>query len=355
MKNSFLILSICVCSALFFVQHASSQNINDLINPNTGLPIGVDEQVSIEQVPKIPKPGEVVSIRISAYSTNLNKAKITWTQDGTVILSQTGAVTNQVQAPQSGKTSKVTITILKEGGGTLVRTVTLSPADVDLMYEAETYAHPYFKGKRQFTSEASVTFIAVPNFVTPAGKKFADKDLVYTWKINGSVQQAISGYGRNTFSTKGQLIERPMQVTVEVSAINSTLIASQSINMRSIAPEIVVYENNPILGVVYEKAVTGGFLLERPQVDFEAIPYFFSGATKDSSNFAYSWAINGTRVTNKVPTENYLLLRNDENTEGRAFISATLAHTANLLQTTQTQFELEFKKVKNTTNEAVNF
>lgn len=344
---------------LFLSSNAYSQSIDwsGVIDSNTGLPIGVTEQISVEQIPKIPQPNENVSIRLTSYTTNLNKANITWTQDGKIILSQTGAVVNQIQAPSSGKTTKIIITIVKEKGGTLTKTITLSPADVDLIYEADTYAHPFFKGKKLFTSESFVNVIAVPNFIGSNGKQIPASNLVYSWKTNGTVQQAASGYGKNTFTVKGQLIERPVEVTVDVSAINSTLIATESITLKSTKPELVLYENNPLLGIMYDKAIFGNFLLERSQVDFEAIPYFFSGNTKNDSNILYKWAINGVKVTNKSQNENYLLLQNNNNEEGKAIISATIEHAQNLLQTTKVQLELNFKKVKNknTTNETVNF
>jgi hypothetical protein len=362
MNYRLIILTTFVCGTLFFTQYVFSQTINpsdtfdfsSLIDNNTGLPVGIEEQLSVEQIPKIPKPGEIVSIRINGYTTDLNKAKITWLQDGKVILSQMGAVTNQVEAPANGKSSTVIISIAKETGGVIAKTITLSPADVDLFYEAQTYVHPFFKGKRQFTSESVITFIAVPNFITPSGK-IRDTDLVYKWSINGSVIQSVSGYGRNTFTAQGQLIERPAQVTVEVSAVGSSLIASQTIGFRSTSPELIAYENNPILGVVYDKAIFGDFILERPQVDFEGIPYFFSAETKNSPNIKYTWSINSTQVTSKTPTENYLFLQNDKNIDGRASISATVEHVGNLLQTTSAQFGLNFKKVNNTPNEVFSF
>lgn len=362
MKYRLIILSTFVCSTLLCAQYVFSQTINptdtfdfsSLIDNDTGLPIGIEEQLSVEQIPRVPKPGEIVSIRLSGYTTNLNKAKISWIQDGKIILSQIGAVTNQVEAPSNGKTSTIVITIQKETGGIITKTITLSPADVDLFYEAGTYVHPFFKGKRQFTSESIITFIAVPNFITSSGK-IRDTDLVYKWSINGSVIQEVSGYGRNTFTTQGQLIERPAQVTVEVSAVGSNLLATQTIGFRSTSPEFIAYENNPILGVVYDKAILGDFMLERPQVDFEGVPYFFSTETKNSPNIIYKWNINGVEVTSKNSNENYLLLRNDKNIEGKAYVSATLEHVTNLLQTTSAQFGLNFKKVTNTSNEATSF
>jgi hypothetical protein len=363
MKYRFIILTTFACSTLFFAHYVFSQttspsstfDISSLIDKNTGLPVGIDEQLSIEQIPEVPKPGETVSIRINGYTTNLNKAKITWIQDGKVILSAMGAVVNQVQAPASGKSSTIVISIAKETGGVISKTITLNPADVDLFYEAHTYAHPFYKGKKQYTSESVITFIAVPNFVNSNGTKIPDTSLVYKWSINGSVIEGVSGYGRNTFTTKGQLIERPAQVTVEVSAVGSNLIATQTTNFKSTTPEIIAYENNPILGVVYDKAVLGDFLLERPQVDFEGIPYFFSTETKNSPSLKYTWSINGIVVTSKIPTENYLLLRNDKNTDGYASISVTVEHVENLLQNGTTQLGLNFKKVNNTSNEATSF
>lgn len=336
-------------------QIKNQQILQSLIDPNTGLPEGIEQQITIQQIPSIPKPGEAVSVKIVSYSTDLNKALITWTLDGKVIFTQIGATKLDFQAPASGKTSNLVITIRKETGGTLSKTITISPADVDLFFEAQTYAHPFYKGKKMYTSESIINFIAVPNFVNSNGTKISDSNLVYLWKINGVAQEGASGYGKNTFLTKGSLIERSNQVSVEVSAINSTLKASQSLNFKSISPEFVLYENNPILGIVYEKAIQGAFSLERPQVDFEGIPYFYSTDTKDSTLLDFGWTINGTKVSSKSPNENYMVLRNDQNAEGKAIIGTTLQHASNILQTTQSYLELNFKKIENEPNAEFNF
>jgi hypothetical protein len=365
MKYRYIIFSVFIVSIFVFVNLVSSQSaevsnnsqidLSSLFDSNTGLPAGVDEQISVDQTPRVPKPGEIVEIRVTSYMTNLNKAKLTWIQDGKVLLSQTGAVVNQVQAPASGKSSTVVITIQKETGGTISKTITLSPADVDLMYEAQTYSPPFYKGKRLFTSESVISFVAVPNFINTSGIQIPAENLVYTWSINGTVQQSISGYGRNTFITKGSLIERPMTVLVEVSAINSTLKASQSVTVKSTKPKVVIYENNPLLGIVYDHAIQGSFLLERGRVDFEATPYFFAAPDKNSTDLVYAWSINGTKITSKNPQENYLVLENTDNKDGTAMINVNVKHTQNILQTTLSNLQLNFKKVKDTSNEANNF
>lgn len=343
-----------------FIQHVNSQtdeiDYSSLINSNTGLPEEVVEQVSIEQIPKIPKPGEGISIRLTSYSTDLNKAKISWTQDGKQVNSGQGATTGVFQAPESGKSSTISITITKEGGGVISKRIILNPADVDLFYEAKTYAHPFYKGKRLYTSESEMDLIAIPNFTKSNGVRIPSNELVYTWKINGVVNEAVSGYGKNKISMKGDLIERPSTIEVDVSAVNSTLTATKSMYITATVPELLTYENNPLLGVVYEKAIIGNFKLERPRVDFEGIPYFFSGLIKNDSSLLYSWFINGLKVETKGPNENYLILQNTEEGEGKAFISAKVEHSQNILQITGSQFLLDFSsKEKTSTNETFSF
>lgn len=360
----FLILFVTLYTQNVFSQTSTTtpenpftpQNVVDnLINPNTGLPNGIEEQITITQIPKIPQPGEQVNIRITGYTTDLNKAIISWTLNNKLISSSRGATSFTFTAPSSGDSSTLVITIQKEKGGTISKTIVVNPADVDLMYEAQTYTHPFFKGKKEFTSESVIKYIALPNFVTSNGSKIADSNLVYTWKVNNSVQQSASGYGRNTFLVQGSLIERSSIITVDVSAVNSTLKASQSISIRSTTPDVVLYENNPLLGIVYEKAIKGTFLLNRPQVDFEAVPYFFSSEYINSSDIAYKWSINGIGITSKSPNENYLVLRNEKNEDGLANIAVSTEHITNILQTTRSTLKLDFNKVDNISNEEFTF
>ena len=363
MKNGFAIPTLLVVlGASLYAQHAFSQSTlpafdpSTLFDSSTGLPSGIQEQITVEQVPSIPQPGEQVNVRITGYSTDLNKARITWTLDGKAVVSQqTGATAFTFKAPASGETSRLVITIVKEGGGTITKSLVISPADVDLIYEANTYAHPFYKGKKLFTSEAEINFIAIPNFVSSNGTKIEASNLVYTWRVNGSVLQNASGYGKYTYSTKGTLIERPSVITVDVSAVNSTLKATKSIQVQSLTPTITLYENNPLLGVVYEKAIEGAFKLERPQVDFEGVPYFFSASFKDSNDLDYRWFINGNEVETKASNENYMLLRNEQNAEGTAVVNVSVNHVRNLLQTTGASLQLDFTKTDDNTNELFTF
>lgn len=354
MKYRFLILIFLLFSSIFILEknpvRSQDFNIDSLFDSNTGLPTGIQEQISIEQIPSIPNPNEQVSFRIESFLTNLNKAQITWLQNGVVLNSGPGLVTQIIEAPDEGESATIQIRIVKEEGGVITETITLNPAQVDLIYEAYTYTPPFYKGKSLFTSESTVDVIAVPHLLNSTGQRISASNLVYIWKINGSVQQNVSGYGRDSLSFQGSLIERPVRVEVEVSAPNSTLLARNSINLTPNDTDFVLYENNPVFGVIYEQAIQGSFLLTRPQVDFEGIPYFFSTDFKTNGLVIYDWSINGNKATNKNQNENYMVLRNDNNQEGRANIGTNVRHLNNLLQQKSVRLELNFEKIENATN-----
>lgn len=339
MKKSFLLLFIISFLSLSNFVFAQIQTST---NPTTGIPVGINEQVSVEMIPKIPAPGEQVRISIDSFSTDLNKANFTWRINGATERQERGLRVFNFFAPESGESMTVSVTIQKEDGGTLSESFTIAPADVDLIYEANTYAHPYYKGKTLFTSEAEIRFVAIPNFIIN-GQKAPAENLVYTWKINGNVIQGVSGYGRQVFETQGGLIDRAATISVEVSAVNSNLQAKNSIAVSQSRPEVIFYENNPLLGIVFEKATFGSFVLERPEVELQAIPYFFSTPQKNNSFLQYSWRLN-----NNAPDESQvgssIRFRNTTGETGRSIVSLSVEHLKNILQGAKTDIELNFEE-----------
>lgn len=344
MKRKFLLLS----SLVFFVffNSAYSQS-SDLFNDSYNLPDGVVEQISTTIIPKIPSPGEQVNITVESFSSDLDKAMISWKSNGKTIKEGRGEKNVSFFAPESGKTLNISLKIQKEGGGVIERSFAFAPADVDIIYEAQTYTPPFYKGKALFTSEANIKYVAMPNFMSANGQKIDPKNLVYTWKINDSVIQNVSGYGKQTFETKGGLIQRPSKIGVEVSATNSELKAKDSVIINVQQPEVILYENNPLLGVIYEKGVFGSFILDRPEVELQSIPYFFSADTKDLSDLDYIWKING-EIAEIGSKSSYSRFRNDTGKAGRSIISLDIQHFANILQLATTKLDLNFTEHDNT-------
>ena len=80
MKNKFFVYFLSFIFVFLIFNNTSAQEA--LFDPNSSLPIGVAEQISIDILPKIPNPGDSVSISVQSYSTNFNAADFVWTING---------------------------------------------------------------------------------------------------------------------------------------------------------------------------------------------------------------------------------------------------------------------------------
>jgi len=72
-----------------------------------------------------------------------------------------------------GEKKTVTIKVVSRRGGYLEEKITFQPALVDLMWEANTYTPPFYKGKALTSSKSSITVTAIPQLKT-SDKKILD-------------------------------------------------------------------------------------------------------------------------------------------------------------------------------------
>jgi hypothetical protein len=345
---------VCIFLILFVSISIASAQSNSLFDNSTGLPVGIEEQISSQIVPNVPAPGEQVNISIDSFSTDLNKANITWTQDGAVLQRGRGIRSIRVFAPKSGVSTVIKVSIDKEKGGTIGKSFVIAPAEVDIIYEAQTYTPPYYKGKALFTSEAEVRFIAMPSFVTSGGSRINPNNLNYIWSVNGSVIQGASGFGRRVLELKGGIVQRESRVSVEVSALNSNLKARDEIRLDDRRPEVLFYENNPLLGIVFEKATVGNFTLKRPEIELQAIPYFFSSPQKENGFLNYKWKVNGDLVE-EGSSNSFVRFRNESGQAGKSLISVEIEHLLNILQAGKSNIDLNFEEHEETTPNEFDF
>jgi len=314
---------------------------SSIIDSNTGLPNGIEEQVSKKMSPEIPQPGQLVDLSVNIFSTNIDKAVISWYVDGSLKESGQGLKKYSVRAPQSGKTMNIRVTIDKENGGTLTETFTIAPAEVNILYEAKTYTPPLYKGASLFTNESVIRFVAEPNFIDTNGRKIDPKTLVYKWYKNDSIIANASGSGRQVFEYAGGAIQRDMKITVKVSAVRSPLTSENSVFIQEYSPQIVMYEKNPLYGILYEQAVAGSFSLDRTEVEFKAVPYYFSTKSDTDVSLAYNWFMNNQNI-GVSRQKNIMTFRNTENAKGTAQVNVEIKNTDKIFQASRAGVKLDF-------------
>lgn len=310
--------------------------------PDGTLPYGIKEQVSVTVNPSLPGPGEKFNVRVESFSTDLNKALITWTVDGSNVLSGRGVTTYEGVAPSNGSVMNIKVTMVKSNGIELVETIRIAPVEVNLVYEAKTYTHPFYKGKALYTNESIVRIVAFPNFSSSNGN-IKDEELIYTWKIDKKVMQSQSGYGKNYIDYKGKLIERPIEVEVLVESVDKNLVAKNKITLSTFNPQVVLYQDHPLTGTLFEYNLNNKlFTLDSDEIEVTAKPFFFSTSRDEVSNVDYSWNLNGKNVFN-LSRENSVLFRKEDGASGIANLNVSIKHDDNILQynRTSTRFDME--------------
>ena len=294
----------------------------------------LDKQLTVTVSPETPGPNEDVSIEIESLVYDLSRAKISWYVDGALKSSNMGQSTFSFKTGSVGSSNTIKYNIVTSSGVSFGDKLTIAPGEVNLIAESLGYTPPFYKGKSLFSFEGIARIVAVPNLQAPNGTKYKPGELVYTWKRGMGTDTDSSGYGKNVFIWNGDIVARPTDITVEVSDINNTTKATNTITITSVQPEIYVYENDPLLGILFNKAIESTFNLFNKEVSFVAMPFYFNNPDTEGN---YSWTINGN-PTNE--TTRFITLRNVNNEQGQSDISVGLDNQKRILQSAAKSFSV---------------
>jgi len=322
LKDSFLKFFILIFLLVPFISRGETVPIT------TSIP-ELDEQLYVNISNKFPRPLETVKIDIEAYGIDLNKATITWSVNGTVVNTGIGQKTFEVQTGKLGVTKKIGISIKPERGLPINKSVTLSPQELDLIWEARTYTPPFYRGKAMYTPQENVVIVALPNFISTGNTKLSSDKLIYNWSNEGDVAQEQSGYGKNTYKMKGDILMKTNGVSVEVTGFGKEK-AKESVDLRVTFPEVVFYENNPLYGVLWNKSLKGSFSFTDEEKVVEAFPFYFGVFRKSDPKLSYTWRINNKDIL--VPkNQSMMTFRNTDKDSGSSLIGTTINNSSNFL------------------------
>ena len=295
----------------------------------TAIP-GLKEQVTTDVTPEIPKPGDTVTITAETYSSDSNSSLIVWKVNGVTQLKGIGKKKFAFVMGESGTVTTVDLTISPQGAPDITKTFTFSPADVDILWQAKTYTPPFYKGKALYTPESEVVFVAQPNIITPTGK-VDPTNAVYTWKKDYEVDGDNSGFGKNTYDFKGPIILNPVMIQAEVyAAANEGFKGQNGYKLTNVFPVALAYEDDPIYGIFYNRAVRSQYHLGAQEVKFSVSPYFFSTPDKNSL-LSYSWNLDNSALD--IPTfQNSVIFRRTDSLQGQSQIDVSVSEDSKMLQ-----------------------
>jgi|SRR5581483_1626498 len=327
--GKFLVFSLALMAV---VAHAQTVNPSDDINADIS--------------PQNPGPNQQVTITLSSFVTNINAATISWNVNGKIVQSGKGDTTLTVTTGGMNAVTSVNITIKTLEGDTIQKNLTIRPTSVDLVWQADSYVPPFYKGKALFSHQNIITFIATPHIVS-GGAEINPKNLIYKWTLNGSVVQNSSGYGKNAATFVGSIISRPLQVEVDVQNADGSLTASGATTVAPVDPTLVLYQIDPLYGIMFQKALHDSETLTGSQeMTVLGVPFYFGVYDPASPDLTYAWSINGNSVNN-APNDTAEIFRQKAGVSGSSNIGLSIENSQKILQTASASFNLTFGQPQN--------
>lgn len=289
---------------------------------------GFSTDLTLKTTPEYPSPGE--SVRLSARSVllDLSASKITWYVNDVLAASGIGVSELTVTAGPLGSETRIRALVGGQSANASA-TGTLRPTEVDILWEGDSYVPPFYRGRTLPTAGGRVRLYAIPRFQRPGSSSTVPADeLIYTWRNDNRIMERASGQGKNMALLDGPTLFGSNTYSVEIRTSDGELRGFASVRIPSAEPVPILYENHPVFGVLYHRALESGTSIPEVEVTLSAVPYFAPVQNPDSGLLLYEWRVNNAIVANSLTRPSSITL-NAKGTDGRAYIELLLTHATN--------------------------
>jgi len=294
--------------------------------------------------PKTPGAHEKVQIRMESFVVDLNTANIAWyvnkvkVEEGIALKDQT------VMTGDFGEKLIVDIEILTMRGEIFNKQVVIAPAEVDLLWEAQTYTPPFYKGKALATFKSNVRVTAIPRFntLTSDPKQYYYK---WTYSRNLGVGEAL---GKNSVVVPMGYANTPLPIMVNVTLPGTEWSGLKSSTIPGTEAKVVLYQQAPLLGIQFNNAWSEKISTNESEFVVYAAPYFFSLDDLMNNRLVYTWEVN-RRYTSPGLDARYLTIPKPSGPNGGVLstpvnsnVSFKVQNPSRILQSGYSQATLTF-------------
>lgn len=267
---------------------------------------------SLSVTPAYPAPYSKATLSLLSSSLDLAGGTASISIDGKNIYK--GAVQPiAVQLGRAGSITRVSATV-SIGIENYTQTLSIQPQDVALVIEPVSSAPALYPGKPLVPLEGSARIVAVANLRTAGGAPIAPTALSYAWTVDGTQIANSSGIGKTAIMVASPLQYRGRTVSVAVKSVDGTLVGGASLLLSAADPSVRVYENDPLLGIRFDRALSGGFSVGNTESTLYAAA--FSLPTTQGAPLL-QWFLNGTAAQ----TGSSITLRPTGSGQGSASLS----------------------------------
>lgn len=211
---------------------------------------------------------------------------------------------------------------------------------VDLVWEADTYTPALYLGHSGATPGSRIKVVASAVFTDNTGKPIDAKTLNYQWSKDGQVLPTVSGAGKDTIIfTIG---DSPATITAIASTADQSIRQTSTIRIVPTAPELIVYEEDPLFGVADQVVLPKDFRLDKPEIMIRAEPFYFSRSSVAQKRLQYDWKLNNQTIITDPENPHTLTISKPEQGAGNNSLSLAVKNLSQLLQNAAAQFTISF-------------
>jgi hypothetical protein len=292
--------------------------------------------------PETPGPNTQVTITAQGVGSFVGNSPIIWSQDGKVVSSGVGDYTYSFTTGALGTETRIHVEIDSTTSGTITNDWLFTPSLINLVWEADTSVPPLYKGKALYSGGSSVKVVAFPSIVVN-GKNISANSLSFQWTLDSDPLPNQSGLGRNTLTFTGSQLQKEEDVSVDVY-YGASQVGSGEITIPATDPELVLYDQDPLRGTIFDAALPAGVSLSTNEFTVQAVPYYFSNSSLANGSLVYAWTLNGNTTTGPNAAKGLLtLLQNGSGTGGAALgVSLQNNDPSLLVQAAQAALQIVF-------------
>lgn len=304
--------------------------------PNAALAAGFD-LVNITTSPKTPGVNEEVKVRIESYAVNLNTANLVWYVNKEPVKEGIAEKEITVRTGNFGTKTTIDIIIITIDGVKINKQLVIAPAEVDVLWEAQTYTPPFYKGKALPGYKSLVRLTAIPRFNAPSSNP---KEFYYKWTYN-RIQNVGEALGKNSVTIPMGYTDSPVPVVVDVSLPGTDWKGEESLEISGSEAKIVFYHQAPLLGVEFEHAISSAIITPETEFNIYAVPYYFSFDNLMNNDLIYTWEVNRSYRAVDLDQRNLTLLK-PEKPEGPYEVTLRIQNPKRILQEGRAQTVVSF-------------
>jgi len=287
-------------------------------------------EVTLSLSPENPAPGETVRLSLASYAIDLDRSTIIWKANGVTFAEGVGLKETSIVAGGTGSVTDIIAEVVGENGDNGAAEARISPSDLQVLWTSDSYAPPFFKGRKLSGANATIHAAALAGF-TRGGTRVPEVDIIYTWYRNGSVIADASGRGKSRATMQGPARGTDI-IRVVAETADRTQRAEASVPIIAYDPRLVLYENHPLYGVLYHRAIVGDVNTVERELKVTAVPYF--ARTSAPQTLSYDWVVNGFDIEPNAESPETLTLTADDYTGPAEIELAAMNPTDILMRST---------------------